>query len=281
MFGIAPCTETLTLERLRVALLCRLTSPLLVPGTVPHVAGLSRTWIRWALPLNAFWCPGPFPGLAWATVATPRAALPHINRGHCDSSESVHDFSLVRRWGDVPSSSYDTSAAAASILSIVRVACSVTTDCAAGSWRGVPNSEPATLGSADTLSIDTKESSIRSPRVILQASWKHDDLADAGYSIVEVLLAITILAVVLLAAARGVMGGLYAASVAKEHSVAAGLMSAAMAEAVALPISDLENGLNPTVDNLANDPNITTSGSTNCSATPPTSGYVLNPGWLG
>ena len=141
-----------------------------------------------------------------------------------------------------------------------------------------PNSEPATLGSADTVSIETKESSIRSPPAILHASRKHDDFADAGYSIVEVLLAITILAVVLLAAARGVMGGLYAASVAKEHSLATGLMSAAMAEAVALPISDLENGLNPTVDNLANDPNITTSGSTNCSATPPTSGYVLELG---
>ena len=87
----------------------------------------------------------------------------------------------------------------------------------AGSSR---NSEPATLGSAYTLSIDTKESSIPKPAAILQASWKHDDLADAGYSIVEVLLAITILAVVLLAAARGVMGERYAASVAKEHSVA-------------------------------------------------------------
>ena len=103
------------------------------------------------------------------------------------------------------------------------------------------------------------------------------DSGEGGYSIIEVLVGITLLAVVLLAADRGAMGTLSAATVAKEHSVATGLVTSAMAQAVALPFADLDNGgLNPTGDTtFSTDPNIVASGTTNCAATPPTSGYVL------
>jgi prepilin-type N-terminal cleavage/methylation domain-containing protein len=99
---------------------------------------------------------------------------------------------------------------------------------------------------------------------------------DQGFSLIEVLVALTLIAVIFVAADRGAIEGLSAAALVKERSVASGLMTSAMAEAIALPFSDLENGLNPTTDtSFATDPNIVASGSTNCSATPPTSGYEL------
>ncbi len=100
--------------------------------------------------------------------------------------------------------------------------------------------------------------------------------SEGGYSIVEMLVGISLLAIILLAAARGAIATLSAATLAKEHSVATGLVTAAMAETVALPFTDLENGLNPTGDSgFSTDPSIVASGVTNCDATPPTSGYVL------
>ena len=87
------------------------------------------------------------------------------------------------------------------------------------------------------------------------------DRSEEGNSLIEVLVAITLLAGIMLAANRGAIGALTAAAVAKEHSVASGLVSASVAEAVALPFADLESGLNPTVDTLANDANIVKSGS--------------------
>jgi type II secretory pathway pseudopilin PulG len=105
---------------------------------------------------------------------------------------------------------------------------------------------------------------------------KRGDSGEAGYSIVEVLVGITLLAIVLLAADRGAIGTLSAAALGREHSVATGLVTAAMAEAVALPFADVENGLDPTADSsFSTDHNIVASGVTNCDATPPTSGYVL------
>jgi type II secretory pathway pseudopilin PulG len=88
-----------------------------------------------------------------------------------------------------------------------------------------------------------------------------DDTNEAGYSIVESLVGISLLAVVLLAADRGAIGSLSAATVAKEHSVATGLVTSATAQAVALPFADLQSGLNPSVDSLLTDPNIVKSGS--------------------
>lgn len=87
---------------------------------------------------------------------------------------------------------------------------------------------------------------------------------------VEVIVAMVILAVVLLGAERAVTDSMAASLLAKEHSVATGLASQAVAEAVALPFQDLEEGLNPSAtcpslggaNCLANDPYIVKSGST-------------------
>ena len=94
------------------------------------------------------------------------------------------------------------------------------------------------------------------------AMKKRDDAKDGGLTMVEVLVAITLLTVVLVVVVRGAVGALQAASVAKEHAVATSLISGDVAALGALPFSDLEAGLNPSVDALSTDANITKSGST-------------------
>jgi len=84
---------------------------------------------------------------------------------------------------------------------------------------------------------------------------------DEGFSIIEALVAVTLLTVALLAVERGSIAAISAASVAKEHSVASSLVSGDIAQLVALPFTDVQAGLNPTVDSLTSDPNITKSGS--------------------
>lgn len=91
---------------------------------------------------------------------------------------------------------------------------------------------------------------------------------DDGYTIVEVLIALTVLSLVLLAAEWGAIGSMAASTAAKEHSVATGLVTSVMAEAVSLPFEDLENGLNPdadcgspSVNCLSHDPYVAESGS--------------------
>jgi prepilin-type N-terminal cleavage/methylation domain-containing protein len=96
-----------------------------------------------------------------------------------------------------------------------------------------------------------------------------------GFTLIEVIVALAVLAIVLLAADRGAVESLSATAVAQEHSVASGLVTSTMAQAVALPFSDLKSGLNPSVDSLSSDSNVLASGTTNCSASPATSGYVL------
>ena len=93
------------------------------------------------------------------------------------------------------------------------------------------------------------------------ARFRPSGCDDRGSTLIETLLGITLLAIILLAATRGAIGSLSAASIGKERSVATGIMSAAMAQAVALPFPYLVSGLNPTADSLANDPNIVKSGS--------------------
>ncbi len=93
--------------------------------------------------------------------------------------------------------------------------------------------------------------------------------ADDGFSLVEVLVAMTLLALVLLGAERAITDTMEASLLAKEHSIATGLVTEAMAEAVAMPFQDLEQGLNPNVDCpalggsncVANDPYLVFNGS--------------------
>lgn len=80
---------------------------------------------------------------------------------------------------------------------------------------------------------------------------------DDGFALIEALVAIVILAVVLIAAEWGVATALSASSSAKYHDIASGLVSSTMASALALPFPELQAGLNPSVDDLSNDPNIT------------------------
>lgn len=92
---------------------------------------------------------------------------------------------------------------------------------------------------------------------------------DSGFSLIEVLVALVLLAIVLLGAERAVTDSMEATVLAKEHSVANGLITQAMAEAVAIPFQDLEEGLNPNAtcpalgggNCLASDPYLVQSGS--------------------
>ena len=76
---------------------------------------------------------------------------------------------------------------------------------------------------------------------------------DEGFTIVEVLVAVTLLTVVLLAVERGSIVDLSAASVAKEHSVATSLVSGDIAQVVALPFADVQAGLNASAESLSTD----------------------------
>lgn len=79
--------------------------------------------------------------------------------------------------------------------------------------------------------------------------------------LVEAIVAIGILAVVVVATELGMLDTFSAAGVAKEHDVANNLATAAIDGAIALPFADLEAGLNPSADSLANDPEIRSAGS--------------------
>jgi hypothetical protein len=85
---------------------------------------------------------------------------------------------------------------------------------------------------------------------------------DGGSVLLEVVIAFSLFAVVILAAGSGLLVSTAAASSAKQRSVAFTLVSADVANATSLPFADLTAGLNPTVDSLSSDPNIQTSGST-------------------
>ncbi|MHB1988088.1 MAG: type IV pilus modification PilV family protein [Acidimicrobiales bacterium] len=89
-----------------------------------------------------------------------------------------------------------------------------------------------------------------------------------GFTIIEVLVAMSILSVVLLGAERAVVESMSAATVEKEHSIATGLVTSAMAQAVAIKFQDLQDGLNPnamcgtpSVNCLSNDPYVQLVGS--------------------
>jgi len=94
---------------------------------------------------------------------------------------------------------------------------------------------------------------------------------DAGFGLIEVLVALTVLTVVLLTVERGTIATLSAESLAKEHSVASTLVSAKIAEAESLSFPALKAGLNPSVDPLNQDPNISSV------TTPSGTSYVFIP----
>ena len=85
---------------------------------------------------------------------------------------------------------------------------------------------------------------------------------DQGSVLLEVLIAFSLLAVVIMAADSGTMFSTAAASVAQQRSVASTLVSADVANASSIPFNDLSNGLNPNAETLSNDSNIQVVGST-------------------
>jgi hypothetical protein len=80
--------------------------------------------------------------------------------------------------------------------------------------------------------------------------------------LLEVVIAFSLFAVVVLATGTGTFFTTMAASAAQQRSVAYTLVSADIANVTTLPFADLTAGLNPTTDTLANDPNIQTVGAT-------------------
>ena len=80
---------------------------------------------------------------------------------------------------------------------------------------------------------------------------------DRGFTVVETLVSMSIVTLVLFPVARGAITASSASSLAKEHSVATGLISGDVSQLVALPFASVEEGLNPSVDSaLCTDPNI-------------------------
>ncbi len=92
---------------------------------------------------------------------------------------------------------------------------------------------------------------------------------DAGFSLLELIVALAVLALVLVGSEVVLGKSVGAVSVGNEYAVATALLKADMAEAVALPFADLQNGLNqyatcgsPAINCLGSDPNLVKSGST-------------------
>ncbi len=83
-----------------------------------------------------------------------------------------------------------------------------------------------------------------------------------GSVLLEVLIAFSLLAVVILAVDSGTMFSTAATSIAQQRSVASTLISADVANASSIPFNDLSAGLNPSAETLGNDANIQVVGST-------------------
>ncbi|MHB1509133.1 MAG: type IV pilus modification PilV family protein [Acidimicrobiales bacterium] len=84
---------------------------------------------------------------------------------------------------------------------------------------------------------------------------------DDGFSLVELVVALTILAVAMLGVGEGLLATMVGSSVARERSVATALVSGDIAKVESLPFAALEAGLNPSVDSLGADPEIASTVS--------------------
>jgi prepilin-type N-terminal cleavage/methylation domain-containing protein len=69
-------------------------------------------------------------------------------------------------------------------------------------------------------------------------------LEETGFTLIEVLLAFTILSILFFAVERAAIGGVTASSVAAQRATATSVATQAIAEAQALPFADLQMGLN-------------------------------------
>jgi prepilin-type N-terminal cleavage/methylation domain-containing protein len=84
---------------------------------------------------------------------------------------------------------------------------------------------------------------------------------DEGFGLIEVMIAMVILAIVVLAVTRAAVGAESGATLAQQETVANALASEAVAQVEALPYADLAAGLNPAVDDLALSPYVSATGS--------------------
>lgn len=86
--------------------------------------------------------------------------------------------------------------------------------------------------------------------------------SERGFSIVETVIALAIIGGALVAVERSVTSAGAAGTLAAQHSTAANLLSADIAQLEAMPFANLQAGLNPTADPLTGDPNIVSGGPT-------------------
>ncbi len=87
---------------------------------------------------------------------------------------------------------------------------------------------------------------------------RHSTGEDGGFSLVELVVALAVLAVAVLGVAEGLLSTIVASSLARQRSVATALVSGDIAKVEALPFADLLSGLNPSADALSSDPEIAT-----------------------
>jgi hypothetical protein len=104
-----------------------------------------------------------------------------------------------------------------------------------------------------------RERAARVRRALARRANRH---GDEGMSLVEIAATLAIFSTVVVSTQLAVQNALSAATIARDHTVATSLVSTAIYQAEALPFSTLQQGVDPTTENLCNDPNITCVGST-------------------
>jgi len=108
--------------------------------------------------------------------------------------------------------------------------------------------------------------------------------SEAGFSLIEVLVAFTVLAIAFVAIEGGAIGSITASVTAGQRSTATGLAAQAIAEAQALPFACLERGLDTNLQTASNswtEVKLVTPGSyilqlTGAGGTPINAGTILD-----
>jgi Tfp pilus assembly protein PilV len=86
---------------------------------------------------------------------------------------------------------------------------------------------------------------------------EHD--RDAGFGLLEALVALFVLALVLVGVERGAIATIQASAFNRQHVVATGIVTEALAQAETLPFTSLEEGIDSAVGPpLSSDPNVET-----------------------